>query len=345
MWPAFEWLGDSIKIIDQRYLPEKEEYIILKTHEEVAKAIENMAIRGAPAIGVVASYGIALGMLNLSLNDKLDDKFYEICKRLESTRPTARNLFWAIERLKKKFEESRKVPLDELKKILIKEACKIEKEDVELNRKISAYGSSLIEDGDRILTHCNAGALATSGIGTALGIIKKAFQDGKEISVFIDETRPFLQGARLSTWELLKEKIPVTLITDNMAGWLMNKGEIDLVIVGADRIASNGDIANKIGTYSLSILAKENKIPFYVAAPHSTIDLSIRNGKQIPIEERSPDEVLSILKGVESFTELKIRNPAFDVTPNKYITAIITDKGIIRAPYKNNLRKISPLFP
>jgi methylthioribose-1-phosphate isomerase len=338
--PTIEWTGQKVSMIDQRKLPWEEVYVECADYRRVAEAIEKMIIRGAPAIGVAAAFGVALGVLNVGDRKKLDAKFGQIYRRLERTRPTARNLFWALERMKRTFESSKGLGLSGLKKRLVQEALDIESEDVETNRKIGAWGKTLIKNGDNILTHCNAGELATAGFGTALGVVRAAFEEGKNIQVYADETRPFLQGARLTCWELDKAGIPVVLITDNTAGWLMAKGEISLVITGADRIARNGDVANKIGTYSVAILAREHRIPFYVAAPFNTIDLSLRAGGQIPIEERASDEVRKIRGRSITLPKVKVRNPAFDVTPAKYITGIITEKGIVKPPYGSSLKKI-----
>jgi methylthioribose-1-phosphate isomerase len=340
MLPTIEWNEDKVIMIDQRKLPFEEIYLEFKDYKEVADAIEKMVIRGAPAIGVAASFGIALGFFKIKNCENYREKFYEICKTFEKTRPTARNLFWAIERMKRVFEKNRDLSLELIKKKIIEEALLIEKEDIEINKKIGENGKSLIKDGDGILTHCNAGELATAGYGTALGIIRSAFREGKKIKVYVDETRPFLQGARLTCWELKREGIPYILITDNMAGWIMRQRKITCVIVGADRIASNGDTANKIGTYSLSVLAKENQIPFYVASPLSTIDLSIETGEKIPIEERDKSEVLKINSNPIAPLDTAVENPAFDVTPASYITAIITEKGIAKMPYNITLKKL-----
>ena len=338
MLPTIEWKDDRIIMVDQRKLPVEEIYHELKTFEEVAEAIEKMIIRGAPAIGIAAAMGIALGYKNLGKDDK--NAFLNICERLSKTRPTAKNLFWAIDRMKIKYESSQGKSYGEKSKALIEEALEIEREDVEMNKKMGEFGNSLIEDGDTILTHCNAGALATGGYGTALGVIRAAHFSGKKIRVFADETRPFLQGARLTTWELLKDGIETYLISDNMAGFFMKKGEIKKVVVGADRIVANGDFANKIGTYSVAVLAKEHGIPFYVAAPYSTFDLSLRSGEEIPIEERNRNEVLVINGKRIAPEEVKIKNPAFDVTPSRYVSGIITEKGVILPPYEENIKNI-----
>ena len=337
MLPTIEWRDDRVIMIDQRKLPGEEVYVECRDFEDVAEAIEKMVIRGAPAIGVAAAFGVALGFLRVERSKDSRAEFGRISARLRRTRPTARNLFWALERMKAAHEENQGLPLDELKKRLIAEALDIEREDVEINRKIGQFGAELIKDGDSILTHCNAGGLATAAYGTALGVIRAAFEQGKKIRVFADETRPFLQGARLTAWELEKLGIPYFVISDSMAGWLMRKAEIDLAVVGADRITPNGDTANKIGTYSVAVLAKENHIPFYVAAPLNTFDFSLETGDQIPIEERPPEEVKEINGKLITPAGARVRNPAFDVTPAGYITAIITEKGVIRPPYEKTL--------
>jgi methylthioribose-1-phosphate isomerase len=338
MIKTIEWHNGRVRMIDQRLLPSEEFYRDYSDYEEVAQAIETMVIRGAPAIGVAAAMGIALGMQKVRSNP--DENFAKICDRMAKTRPTAVNLFWAIERMKRVYAELKAFPLPEIQGQLILEAQKILVEDIEANRRMGDFGNELIPEQASILTHCNAGALATAGFGTALGVIRSAIEHGKKIQVFADETRPFLQGARLTAWELHQDNIPVTLITDNMAGYFMHQKNVDLVIVGADRIAGNGDVANKIGTYSVAVLANANKIPFYVAAPLSTIDLSLSSGIQIPIEERSAQEVVEIHGKRTAHDGIEVRHPAFDVTPNELVTAIITEKGIARAPYTESLRKL-----
>ncbi|MBI5682403.1 MAG: S-methyl-5-thioribose-1-phosphate isomerase [Deltaproteobacteria bacterium] len=342
MFKTIEWKDNSVIMIDQRLLPAQEVYRTYTDFLDVAEAIREMVVRGAPAIGVAAAMGIALGAKDIDAKDKKGFciEFDKICKVIASTRPTAVNLFWAVERMKSIVRKNPKLNIEELKQRLIQEAKTIHEQDIEINRQMGKHGSRFIKNGDTVLTHCNAGALATAGYGTALGVIRAAVEEGKKIKVFADETRPFLQGSRLTCWELMKDGIDTTLITDNMAGYMMKKGIIDLVIVGADRIAANGDTANKIGTYSVAVLAKEHKIPFYVAAPLSTIDLKLKNGDKIPIEERDIKEVTHIKDVQIAPDNIKVKNPAFDVTPNKYITAIITEKGAIKKPFEKELKKL-----
>jgi methylthioribose-1-phosphate isomerase len=333
------WKNNTVVLIDQNALPLAERYVSCKSYKEVISAIKDLTVRGAPAIGVAAAMGAALGALHLpSLSLKeFRQKFFAICDEIAQARPTARNLFWALERMKKSFDQTKHLSQRALVDKLVNEAKRICSEDIEINRQMGKYGSPLLADSDNILTHCNAGALATAGYGTALGVIRAAREEGKKLHVYVDETRPILQGARLTTWELKKEKIPFTLITDNMAGFLMQQGKIDKIIVGADRIAANGDTANKIGTYSLAVLACAHRIPFYVAAPQSTIDVSLKTGVAIPIEERKNEEVTHF-KGVRSAPAgTKVYNPAFDVTPARFITAIITEKGILTKPYRASI--------
>lgn len=338
MLPTIAWKGNAIVMIDQRKLPSREVYIECRDHHQVARAIERMVIRGAPAIGVAAAFGLALGMGKLRGAKNLDRAFERIYRRLEQTRPTARNLFWALERMRAVYEGNRALKLGALQKRLKEEALAIEREDAETNKRIGDWGKALIPENAAVLTHCNAGELATAAFGTALGVIRAAFQEGKKIRVFADETRPFLQGARLTCWELDREGIPVVLITDSMAGWLMRRGEISVAVVGADRISRNGDTANKIGTYSAAVLAKENGIPFYVASPMSTIDFNLADGSLIPIEERNPDEVRMIGGRCLTLPGVEVRNPAFDVTPAAYVSGIITEKGVARPPYEKSLK-------
>lgn len=339
------WNADNktLTIVDQTKLPVELVEKNLINYEEVAEAIKILRVRGAPAIGVAASYGIAIAAWSLAALQTAEFKA-EMLKAMDvlaATRPTAVNLFWAIKRMTGVFEKFAESDNKTVAAALEAEAIEIEKEDYQLNLTMGQNGADLIPDGATILTHCNAGALATAGHGTALGVIRSAVAQGKKIRVFADETRPLLQGARLTAWELMEDGIDVTLITDNMAAHFMKAGEIDLVIVGADRIAANGDTANKIGTYGVAVLAKEHGIPFYVAAPYSTFDLSLESGDSIPIEERSHDEVIRFGGCQTAPEKVKVRNPAFDVTPNKYITAIVTEKGVLRAPFNESLRCMS----
>lgn len=341
MLPTIAWENEAVVMIDQRQLPQKEVYVRLKSVEQVARAIENMTIRGAPAIGLAAAYGLALAVRQARAGKNLSRAFEKAYERLWRTRPTARNLFWALDRMKTVFEKNQKQDLEALKEIMVAEARQMDEEDLAMNMKIGEYGQKLISSGDTILTHCNAGGLATAGYGTALGVIRAAVARGKKIKVLADETRPLLQGARLTCWELERAGIPVTLITDNMAGYLMKKGEISLVVVGADRIALNGDVANKIGTYSVAVLAREHHLPFYVAAPLSTFDFSLKTGAVIPIEERQPDEVRKIGGKLITVADLPVRNPAFDVTPAGLISAIITERSVLRPPFGPAIRKLA----
>jgi len=335
-----EWLGDRVKILDQTRLPQEEVYLELDSYQDIASAITELKIRGAPAIGVAGAYAIALGALKVESSSREDflDKFRQVSQTIAATRPTARNLFRSIERMNRVADAGRNV--SEIKESLVQEAIEIHAEEAEATLKLSQFGADLIRDGFTILTHCNTGPLATTGYGTALGVIIQAKEQGKRLKVFADETRPLLQGARLTTWELQKAGIPVTLITDSMAGYFMSRGEIDCVIVGADRIAANGDTANKIGTYTVAVLAKENGIPFYVAAPTTTIDPSLASGEEIPIEQRKPEEVTRI-QGIQIAPDgTSAENPAFDVTPSKYITTIITERGIIKQPFGSGIKGI-----
>lgn len=344
MFKTVEWKGDSVRLLDQRKLPEQEVYIDLATCEDVAWAIKDMVVRGAPAIGVTAAMGAALAAKTANSRD-LNGFFIEYDKALKilaASRPTAVNLFWAIERMRACAENSRSEGLDAIKTALEQEAVKVYEEDLAINKSMAENGAALLEDGDIVLTHCNAGALATAGeYGTALGVIKAAHLQGKKVKVFADETRPWLQGARLTTWELMKEGIPVTLISDNMAGHCMKKGIISKVVVGADRIAANGDTANKIGTYTVAALASRHGVPFYVAAPMSTIDFNTPTGEGIPIEERDPSEVTNIMGGQRVAPEgVDVYNPAFDVTPNELVSAIITERGVAMPPLADSLGKL-----
>jgi methylthioribose-1-phosphate isomerase len=361
MFKTIEWTEDGVRMIDQTKLPASEVYVTCRTYQEVAEAIRSMVIRGAPAIGVAAAMGVALGVKQSRATSvaELREDFEKIAETISKTRPTAVNLFWAVKRMREIFESSinvappfRAAPaglkpgateVEEItaaKSRLIEEAQRVLAEDIAINEAMGRHGAALIPESATVLTHCNAGALATGGYGTALGVIRAAIAAGKKIDVLADETRPFLQGARLTAWELAKDQIPVTLITDNMAGHFMKLGKIQAVIVGADRIAANGDVANKIGTYTVAVLARENGIPFYVAAPLSTIDLSLSSGDQIPIEERSADEVTH-WRGVQTApADVPARHPAFDVTPHRYVTAIITERGVARDPYMESLKAL-----
>lgn len=340
MFETIQWTDSGVVLIDQRRLPTEETYLTCRTYQEVAEAIRSMAIRGAPAIGVAAAMGIALGVLAAD-GANLDAEFETVCATLARTRPTAANLFWAIERMRRRYESLRGHPLEEIRSRLIEEARQIRQEDIAVNQAIGRHGAELIPDGKTVLTHCNAGALATAGYGTALGVIRAALAAGKRTDVFACETRPFLQGARLTAWELQRDGIPTTLITDNMAGHFLKSGRIGCVVVGADRIAANGDVANKIGTYSLAVLAKENNVPFYVAAPVSTLDLSTSSGDRIPIEQRPPEEVTHVFGVPVAPKGIAVENPAFDVTPNRYVSAIITERGVARPPYAESLRRLA----
>ncbi len=342
MHKSIEWTDHRLKLLDQTKLPGALEFREYTGYRGVAEAITTMVVRGAPAIGAAAAYGFVLGAMEYQGQDKAEfiGHMEAVSSALAATRPTAVNLFWALRRMEDRLRELKDESLDEIKQGLLAEAHDIAAEDVAINRKIGEHGNGVIGDGARILTHCNAGALATVGYGTALGVIRAAHDSGKNIKVFADETRPLLQGARLTAWELLQDGIPVTLITDSMAGYLMQKGQVDVVVVGADRIAANGDTANKIGTYSLAVLAQAHEIPFYVAAPTSTIDIKLANGEEIPIEERNKVEVRELYGCKVAPEEVEVFNPAFDVTPAKYITGIITEKGIVAPPYASNLLKV-----
>ena len=337
---AIEWLGNRVRILDQTRLPQEEVYLELSNYQDIASAITELKIRGAPAIGVAGSYGVALGALAIETKsrDEFLGRLRGVIHTIAATRPTARNLFRAIDRMEQVAKTGEDI--EQTKRALIDEAVKIHSEEVEATRRLSQLGAELIQDGFSILTHCNAGPLATTGYGTALGVIIQAHEQGKKIKVLATETRPLLQGARITTWELKRAGIPVTLITDSMAGYFISRGEVSCVIVGADRIASNGDTANKIGTYGLAVLARENGIPFYVAAPTSTIDTSLASGDEIPIEQRSPNEVTHIQEVSIAPEGIDVQNPAFDVTPHRYITAIIIERGIIRQPYGEGIRGV-----
>ena len=343
-WRTLEWRDDAVVLLDQRLLPGEEVYVTLTRVEDVARAIEDLVVRGAPAIACAAALGTALAAARseASTTDALRADVENALARLARTRPTAVNLFWSIDRMRRRLLVlSGEGDVSHVRQGLVAEACSILDEDVAANRSIGAHGLELVPDHSRVLTHCNAGALATAGYGTALGVVRAAFDDGREISVLADETRPYLQGARLTAWELARDGIPVTVITDNMAGHLMSIGQVDLVIVGADRVAANGDVANKIGTYSLAVLAREHGLPFHVAAPLSTIDLETPDGAAIPIEQRSSDEVVSFA-GVRLAPDgVLAHHPAFDVTPARLVTSIVTERGIARAPYRESLRALA----
>jgi len=342
MIQTLEWTDQGVRFIDQTKLPTEEVYVNCTTHQQVAEVIVTMVVRGAPAIGVAAAMGIALAVKNSKAETVGDLKrdFDAACDVIGKTRPTAVNLFWAIRRMQQKFERVRIRPVAAIKQTLIDEAKRMHAEDIAANQAMGRHGATLMPSEGGVLTHCNAGALATAGYGTALGVIRGAIEQGKKIHVFADETRPFLQGSRLTAWELMKDGIPTTVISDNMAGAMMSKGKIQAVVVGADRIAANGDVANKIGTYSVAILAKEHGIPFYVAAPLSTVDMACPDGSKIPIEQRNRKEV-SHIAGKQMVPDgVEIENPAFDVTPAKYVAAIVTEKGIARAPYTVSLRDL-----
>jgi methylthioribose-1-phosphate isomerase len=343
MIQTLEWTKSGVVFIDQTKLPTEEVYVTCTTHEQVADVIRNMVVRGAPAIGVAAAMGIALGVKNSKAESGADLKkdFDQICETIRQTRPTAVNLFWAIRRMTEKFERIRVRPIPQIKQDLIEESQRMHAEDIAANQAMGRHGATLMPSSGGVLTHCNAGALATAGYGTALGVIRAAVEQGKKIHVYADETRPFLQGSRLTAWELMKDGIPTTVISDNMAGVMMQQGKIGAIVVGADRIAANGDVANKIGTYTVAVLAKEHGIPFYVAAPISTVDLATPDGSKIPIEQRNPREVTHIAGQQMVPNGVEIENPAFDVTPAKYVAAIITERGIARAPYAESLKKLS----
>ena len=342
MIKTLEWTDEGVRFIDQRKLPTEETYVTCSAYEEVADAIRDMVVRGAPAIGVAAAMGIALGVRDADAGhfSELRRAFDQICEVMGETRPTAVNLFWAIRRMQAKFEACSELPVDQIRQALITEAQRMYVEDIAANEAMGRHGATLLPSNGGVLTHCNAGALATCGYGTALGVIRAAVESGKKLQVYADETRPFLQGSRLTAWELMKDGIPTTVISDNMAGAMMKQGKIGAVVVGADRIAANGDVANKIGTYTVAVLAKEHGIPFYVAAPFSTVDLETPDGSKIPIEQRSTREVTHIAGKAIAPEGVKVENPAFDVTPAKYVAAIITERGVARAPYDQSLRRL-----
>ncbi|MDH4162021.1 MAG: S-methyl-5-thioribose-1-phosphate isomerase [Nitrospirota bacterium] len=333
MIPTVEWKDGIVRMLNQTKLPTEVVYEDCKDYQTVARGIKELWVRGAPAIGVSAAMGLALGARQVDVSDfdSFWPKFEAICAEMAATRPTAVNLFWAIERVKQFVQANKDKSIDAIRELLVKESQRIHDEDIAVNKRIGAYGAPFVSDDDNIITHCNAGSIATAGYGTAEGVMRAAVEEGKKIHVYMDETRPVLQGARLTAWELMEEKIPCTLVTDNMAGYLLFHDMVDLAIVGADRIAKNGDVANKIGTYSLAVLCKEHGIPFYVAAPFSTIDFSTDSGVDIPIEERDPREVTHVFGKVQIAPDgVNVLNPAFDVTPARYITAIITEKGAFR---------------
>jgi len=344
MIPTLTWTPEGVRFIDQTRLPLEESYVLATTYEQVAGVIVTMVVRGAPAIGVSAAYGVALGTIQTKANtpEGFAPEFEKICARLAATRPTAVNLFWAIDRMKALFARllASGAPLVQVQERILAEAHAMYQEDIAACKAMGAHGAALMPDEGGVLTHCNAGALATCGYGTALGVIRAAFERGKKIHVYADETRPFLQGSRLTAWELMADGIPTTVICDNMAASLMRQGRIQAVVVGADRIAANGDTANKIGTYNVAILAREHGIPFYVAAPWSTIDLAAANGDSIPIEERPAREVTHFAGRQITPNGVGIANPAFDVTPAKYIAAIVTERGVLRAPYSESLKEM-----
>ncbi len=339
---TIEWTDAGVVMIDQTKLPAEETFVTCTTYDEVADAIRTMVIRGAPAIGCAAAMGVAIGVQKAT-DENLDAQVEDICETLAATRPTAVNLFWGIERMRGLYKTLRSEGIEtaRVRELLIDEAKEVLREDIEINKAMGRNGAALLPQGGTVMTHCNAGALATGGYGTALGVIRAAVESGNPVAVMANETRPFMQGARLTVWELQQDNIPVTLLTDNMAGHMMQRGEVNAVVVGADRIASNGDVANKIGTYSVAVLAKENGIPFYVAAPISTLDMNLESGAQIPIEERAADEVTQIRGHQIAPLETQVKNPAFDVTPNRYVSAIITERGVARAPFSQTLLELA----
>ncbi len=334
---TIQWKNDRVVMLDQRLLPHKEVYRVCRDYEQVAQAIRDMVIRGAPAIGVAAAMGVALGTAKAP-EKTFDRDFERMILTLSKTRPTAVNLSWALERMRKVYTVNRSRGVDVVKRLLKDEAQAIYKQDIAANKQLGKFGAQMLRNARHLMTHCNAGALATAGYGTALGVIRALKESGREIDVFVNETRPLLQGARLTAWELKKEKIPATLITDSMAGYLMQKGKVDAVVVGCDRVAANGDVANKIGTYTIAVLAKRHGIPFCVAGPTSSIDLNCPSGKEIPIEQRDANEVLHIFGKALAPKGTKVFNPAFDVTSHELISAIITEKGVIHPPYQQNIR-------
>ncbi len=345
MIPTLEWTQEGVRLLDQRLLPARTEYLLCRDVPEVAAGIRDMVVRGAPAIGVTAAMGVALGVKQSRAADlpAMQRELDAICSTLQATRPTAVNLAWALDRMRACFQSAGREPFDRgrIAARLEQEALAVYAEDIAINQAIGRHGAVLMPEQGRVLTHCNAGALATAGYGTALGVIRAAVAQGKKLEIFADETRPYLQGARLTVWELLQDGIPARLITDSMAGHFLHHGGIRAVVVGADRIAANGDVANKIGTYSVAVLARENQVPFYVAAPVSTLDLSLASGEQIPIEERSPEEVTHFQGAPVAPAGVPAANPAFDVTPSRYVTAIITEHGVARAPFEPALKALA----
>ncbi|MFP3870079.1 MAG: S-methyl-5-thioribose-1-phosphate isomerase [Syntrophobacteria bacterium] len=342
MIPTISWVNNTVVMIDQRKLPLRETYVVCTTMAQVSAAIRKMVIRGAPAIGVAAAMGLVLGARKIKTRNRavFERRFQGLCEQMAEARPTASNLFWAVRRMQEVIRNHPQAAVAELQDLLAQQADQVLAEDQAINKAIGRHGQVVIPDGATVLTHCNAGALATAGYGTALGVVRAARDLGKQVRVLADETRPFLQGSRLTAWELQQDNIPVTLITDSAAGYLMNQGRVQLVVVGADRIAANGDVANKIGTYSLAVLARENRIPFYVAAPLSTVDLSVATGKDIPIEERDSKEVTHTLGRSIAPAGVEALNPAFDVTPHQYVNAIITESGLAQKPYRRSLRAL-----
>jgi methylthioribose-1-phosphate isomerase len=338
MVETIQWTDAGVVMIDQTRLPREQVFVTCRGYREVAEAIRSMVIRGAPAIGVAAAMGVALGVQEDAEFGPAD--FETVCETLAQTRPTAVNLFWAIDRMRRLAASLNGAPRHEVVQRMIREACQIRSEDIAICRAIGRHGAPLVPDGKTVLTHCNAGALATAGYGTALGVIRAASEAGKKIDVFADETRPFLQGSRLTAWELQQDGIPTTIITDNMAGHFLHSGRIGCVVVGADRIAANGDVANKIGTYSVAVLAKENGVPFYVAAPVSTFDLTLASGDAIPIEQRPASEVTHVFGVPIAPENIGVENPAFDVTPARYVSAIVCERGVARPPYTESLRNM-----
>ena len=340
---TIQWRPGEVSLIDQRRLPRQEVYRVCRNYRQVAQAIRTMVVRGAPAIGVAAAMGVALGAYRIRSPKSVESVMERVFHTLEDTRPTAVNLHWALARMRRVYEENRNGGLEPLKRRLEEEALEIYEDDIAANRRLGGFGAGLLKDSRRILTHCNAGALATAGYGTALGVLRAMKESGAAIDeVFVDETRPFLQGARLTAWELRKEDIPVTLITDNMMGYVMKSGRVDAVVVGADRVAANGDVANKIGTYTVAVLARRHGVPFYVACPTSTVDLACPSGADIPIEQRSQDEVTHIAGSRIAPDGVNTLNPAFDVTDHSLVSAIITEKAVVTPPYRKNLRAVCP---